>query len=253
MPDALASALATPGLIWLLCTVLAAGLVRGFAGFGSALIIMPVASSVLDPVAAVLFLTIVELLGPVPNVPSALRQATLGDIARLGLGAAVALPLGLYGLSHMSHGGFGWLVSCVVLVLLAALMAGWRYRGPMSPPLIFSTGALGGFMGGAVGLAGPPVILLYMASVLPVAVIRANFLLYLLLIDILMVTAMTAMGLLVAGPIVVGALLIVPYMLANAAGALLFNPEQERLFRAVAYAVIAASALAGLPVWSERG
>lgn len=43
--------------------------------------------------------------------------------------------------------------------------------------------------------------------------------------------------------------LAVPYLLANLAGTAMFNPNQEATYRKVAYAVIAASALSGLPLW----
>ena len=40
MPDRLNDALALPGIGWLMIVLLLAGLVRGFSGFGSALIII---------------------------------------------------------------------------------------------------------------------------------------------------------------------------------------------------------------------
>ncbi|MFK7754899.1 MAG: sulfite exporter TauE/SafE family protein [Sedimentitalea sp.] len=250
MPDLLAQALATPGLIWLAGAVMVAGLVRGFSGFGSAMIIMPAASSVFSPVGAVLFLTAVELFGPLPNLRSALNTGTLADVARLGLGAMLALPVGIWVLATLSSDVFGWSVSLVVLVLLAVIMTGWRYRGHLSPRLITGTGALGGFLSGAVGIPGPPVIMLYMASTLPISVIRANFLMYLLMIDVLMIAVIAVFGLFQAVPVVAALVLILPYMLANALGALLFDPSAERVFRWVAYAIVAASALLGLPIWS---
>jgi hypothetical protein len=43
--------------------------------------------------------------------------------------------------------------------------------------------------------------------------------------------------------------MILPYLLGNWLGAALFRPELELLYRRVAYAIIAASAILGLPVW----
>ena len=250
MPDILGQALALPGLVWMLVTVCVAGLIRGFSGFGSAMVIMPVASSVLSPVGALVFLTMVELFGPLPNLPRALREGERGDVLRLGLGVVVAMPLGVWAVSHVNAELFGWAVSCVVLILLCLLMAGWRYRGRLTPALIVGTGGLGGFLGGLTGLAGPPVIMLYVASTLPAATIRANFLLYLLIIDTLMIVSLAVFGLLETGSMVAGLLLAVPYMLANAAGAALFTPRAEPVFRVVVYGLIAVSAVLGLPLWN---
>ncbi len=250
MPDALSEALALPGLGWMLLTVIVAGLVRGFSGFGSAMIIMPVASTVFTPVGAIIFLTTVELFGPLPNLRSALHNGTRPDVARLALGAVFAMPLGVFALAHMSPQIFSWAVSVVVLGLLVVLMLGWRYHGSLTPPMVLGTGALGGFLSGSIGVAGPPVIMLYMASTLPISAIRANFLLYLLMIDGLMLGLFWVLGLFQLEPAIAGLVLTVPYMMANRMGAALFNPQSERVFRAVAYSIIAASALLGLPVWS---
>lgn len=249
MPEALAQALALPGLGWLAAVVVIAGLVRGFAGFGSAMIIMPVASTVLPPVSAIVFLTVTELVGPMPNMPAAIRDGSRGDITRLALGAILALPLGIWSLTLMSPALFGWLVSLLVLGLLGALMLGWRYHGEMTPLLVTATGGVGGFLSGSTGVAGPPVIMLYMASRLPIAVIRANFLMYLMMIDLLMLAAFWMLGLMQMAPAIMGMVLWLPYMLANMAGARLFRPDAERGFRGVAYIIIAASALSGLPFW----
>ncbi len=250
MPDLLAQAMATPGVAWLALAVIVAGLVRGFAGFGSAMIIMPVAASVLSPVEAILFMTAAELIGPLPNLPDALRQGAPREVGRLMLGVLIGMPLGLWGLSMLSPEGFGWIVSGVVLGLLVLLLAGWRYHGPLGAKLVTATGALGGFMTGFAGIAGPPVILLYMASRRPAAVIRANFLLYLLGIDLMLFAMLAATGQVVWGVLVLGLLAAVPNLIANIIGARLFDPSRERLFRAVAYIVIAASAILGLPLWN---
>ena len=47
-----------------------------------------------------------------------------------------------------------------------------------------------------------------------------------------------------------GLLAGVPNVIANIIGARLFDPKRERLFRTVAYIVIAASAILGLPLWN---
>lgn len=249
MPDLLFAAGSTSGLIWLVGAVCIAGLVRGFAGFGSAMIIMPVATSVLSPVEAVIFLVAAELLGPLPNLPAAWREGAPRDVGRLMIGAVIALPLGIWCLSLVDPTAFGWLISGIVLVLLVLLITGWRYGGALTRRLTVATGGLGGFMTGFSGIPGPPVIMLYMASRLPIAVIRANFLLYLLAIDLVLFPVLWVTGLMVWPVFILGLLVGIPNVIANMIGARLFDPQAERLFRAVAYVVIAASAIIGLPLW----
>ena len=229
MSDALASALATEGLWFLVLGAFLAGIVRGFTGFGTAMVYLPVAAQVL--------------------MPRALKEGHPADVARLGLGALVGLPFGVWVLSQVAPEVFRWSVSLVALAMLVLLISGVRYHGRLTPPLIFATGAIGGFLAGSVGLPGPPIILLYMASTLPITAIRANNMLYLILADVLLLAVLWWNGYLVVTAVMLGVLMILPYTLGNWAGARLFRPEAERLYRRAAYLIIAGSALLGLPLW----
>ncbi|MEH6645374.1 sulfite exporter TauE/SafE family protein [Sulfitobacter sp.] len=249
MPDILAAALATQGLLWLVLAVCIAGLVRGFAGFGSAMIIMPAASMVLPPVEAIIFMISTELVGPLPNVRAAWRTCTRLDLGRLLVGAVLALPLGIWALSLTDPTLFGWIVSASVFVLLGLMVSGRRLHRALTPRLTLGAGALGGFMVSFAGLPGPPVIMLYMASKLPISVIRANFQLYLLAIDLMLFGVFWLLGMMNWSIVVLGLLVGIPNVIANMVGARLFDPSSERIFRTVAYLVIAVSATVGLPLW----
>ena len=249
MSDAVAAAWATEGLGWLFLAVAVAGVVRGFSGFGTALVYVPVAATVLPPVWTLITLVMIDLIGPLPHLPRALRDGHRRDMLRLGLGAVVALPFGVLALSQLPEAPFRWAVSLLALALLLPLVAGWRYRGVLSPAMVTGVGVLGGGLAGSTGLAGPPVIMLYMASTHGPAAIRANLILYLLLVDVLMMTVFGLNGMLSAVPLAIGGLLLPVYLLANLAGAAIFRPERERTYRAAAYVIIAGSALSGLPLF----
>ena len=246
---ALGDALATDGLWFLITAATVAGLVRGFAGFGTAMIFLPVAGQVLGPFAAITVLVVMDLLGPLPNVPRAWRDAKRGDLAFLIAGLVLLTPLGVLVLTRISPETFRFSVSVLALILLVILISGYRYRGRVTRGLIFGTGAAGGFLGGAAGLPGPPVILFYMASPNPPAVIRANNLLYLLAADVVLLVIFGTRDLLRADAVILGLIVMIPYLLANIAGAAIFRPDSERMYRAVGYAVIAVSAIQGLPIF----
>ncbi|MGR3758259.1 MAG: TSUP family transporter [Tranquillimonas sp.] len=238
-----------PGLAWIVAAACLAGIVRGFSGFGTAMVYLPVAGQWLTPFEALTTLAAMDLVGPLPNVPRALRDGDPPDVLRLAAGLVLALPAGLLTLSLVPAEAFRYAVSLLALGLLAVLAAGLRYHGPMSPRLVLGTGAAGGFLAGTAGMPGPPVILLYMASPLPVSAIRANTLLYLLLADMALLAAMTLGGVLEPGALWLGLVLILPYTLANIVGAALFRPDRARAYRTIAYGIIALSALNGLPLF----
>jgi uncharacterized membrane protein YfcA len=229
---------------------LLAGIVRGFSGFGTALVFLPIAGIVLDPVSAVATVALMDLAGPVPVLVRVRKDVHGRDLARLVGGAIVALPLGLFLLTMVSSSIFRVTVSGISLAMLVLLMAGWRYRGALPHWGVVSIGGASGFLGGIAGVPGPPVIFAYMASTKPARVIRANISTYLYAYDWSVVMILSLAGRIDLPLVVSGLVLTLPNMVGNLTGAALFSPERERVFRAVAYVLIAGVALAGLPFWN---
>jgi len=249
MPEMLVSALAVPGLVWLVSGALVAGVVRGFAGFGTAMIYLPVAGQFLSPFEALTTLICMDLIGPIPNVPRALRDGDQSDLVRLGTGLVFGVPIGVYALSLVAPEVFRYGVSTIAIILLVLLISGVRYSRQLPGRMIVATGGLGGILAGSTGLPGPPVIMLYMASKHPPQVIRANSMLYLLTADFVMLGVLALFGHLVISAIGLGLVLAVPYLLGNLAGAAIFNPAREKVYRVAAYSIIAISAINGLPLF----
>lgn len=249
MPEALAAALAFDGLGWLLAGTVLAGLVRGFSGFGTALIYMPIAGQVMPPIWALTTLVIMDVFGPIPNLPRARRDGDMREVALLTCAMALALPVGLMILASIRPEIFRYAVSLLALLVPFLLLAGLRYRGALTKPLLLVTGGVSGFLGGIVGVPGPPVILLYLASTKAAAQVRANILVYLFAFDIVLIALLALQNRLESVPVMIGLLLAPPVILANMAGAAIFRPEQERVYRAAAYIIIAAAAISGLPLW----
>jgi uncharacterized membrane protein YfcA len=135
-------------------------------------------------------------------------------------------------------------------VTLAALVAGWRMRAAPGTTTRLGVGAATGLVGGATGLTGPVVILLNLGAGAPASVTRANTLVFLTLSALLLLPHLWLQGLLRPEALWLGLLLVVPYALGNRIGQALFDPGAEAIYRRVAYAIIAASALVGLPIWT---
>ena len=237
------------GLPVLVLAAFVAGIVRGFAGFGTAMVFVPIAALVVEPIYAILIMMIFDLFGPIALLPRAWRDGEPRDVGLLGIGAIIGLPFGVYLLTQLDPVVFRWLVSLLALSLLVLLVSGWRYSNPLGNMMTGIVGVISGFLSGVAALPGPPVIMSYMSSPRPPQVIRGNMIMYLFLVDILTLIVFAIKGLLVLIPLAVGAVLAVPYGTAGLIGQKIFNPDKEHIYRWVAYVMIAFSALAGLPVW----
>lgn len=250
MPEGFSAALALPGLWGLLGAVMVAGLVFGFAGFGAALIFLPVAVALVPPELAVAAFSVSALSSLVTVVPRAFGQTDKRALGQLLLAAMLSFPLGVWVLRVGDEIAIRWAVSGVVLVTLAALVAGWRMRAAPGPVARLGVGAATGIVGGATGLTGPVVILFNLGAGAPAAVTRANTLVFLTFSALLLLPHLWVQGLLRPEALWLGLLLVLPYAVGNRIGQALFDPGAEAIYRRVAYAIIAASALVGLPVWT---
>ena len=219
-------ALSFDGLPLLIFAVMLAGLVRGFAGFGTALVFVPLAAMVVSPVWTIVIMFVFDVFGPIPLLPRAWRDSEPRDIGLLGIGALIGLPCGIYFLTRIDPITFRWMVSGLSITMLALLLSGWRYRNPLNAIMTSFIGCISGFM-----------------------MIRGNTMIYLFFVDIVAFLMFLTKGLLAALPLVIGLLMVVPYTIAGLIGARIFNPEKEHIYRRVAYVLIAGSAILGMPIW----
>lgn len=244
-----AEALSHPALGHFLIAALAAGLVRGFCGFGAALLFVPVAARFEAPVSVIVLLIMMDLLGPLPVIARAWREAERVRPMRMALGGAFGVPIGLWALTQADPTAFRWVSSSLAFLLLLALISGWRYRGQPGPRFDLGVGGVSGLMGGFSGLAGPPVILFFLGGPDEATRIRANIILFFFFMEFVSITNFAARGLLATEMVVLGLLLALPYTAAIVAGAALFRWRGDAFFRAVAYLLIAVAALSGLPLF----
>lgn len=153
-----------------------AGLVRGFSGFGSAMIFVPIVGALQTPAVAVVLLFLVDTAVSLPLLPPAFARCAWREVAPLGLGAALLVPAGVELLLWADPTTLRWTISLRVLVFTAVLASGWRRRGEASVPATFLIGASAGLGGGLASLYGPPVVLFWLSGHQDAAIVRANIL-----------------------------------------------------------------------------
>ena len=128
MPDWLLAGTEVPGLGWLMALTVLAGVVYGFAGFGAALIFMPLATTLIPPILAVACFSVVAMSSVFTVLPQAWRTADRPAAMTMLIAALCLTPLGIWVLRTTDVTILRWAVSAVVLATLLALLTGWRYR-----------------------------------------------------------------------------------------------------------------------------
>ena len=106
------------GIYWILVAAFLAGIVRGFTGFGTALLFIPLVAQVLTPIEAVFVMILFDFIGVLPTVPRALKDGNPKDVLRLGIGMLITTPFGLFALYLMSQSSFRLIASVTILSLM---------------------------------------------------------------------------------------------------------------------------------------
>ncbi|MEM7520751.1 MAG: TSUP family transporter [Pseudomonadota bacterium] len=250
MPDAIAAALASAGLFPLGLAYLVAGVIRGFTGFGTALIVVPVAGIYLNPADILLMIGVSGILSNLLLVPEAWRVGDRGEVGTLALAAMVAVPIG-FGLQSVIDGVLiRWVVAAVAFVTLVAVVSGWQWRGKLGTGGLTSIGLGAGVVGGLTALTGPIAIMFYLANARRAVAVRANMIMFLGAIDILLLVNVSVAGTFTWAVFWFSIIVSVPYMASIMIGKALFDPDKEQLYRWAAYLVVFAALVTGLPIWT---
>jgi uncharacterized membrane protein YfcA len=224
------------------------GTARGFSGFGSALIFMPLASSLAAPRLIAALLLIIDFVGSLPLLPGGWRKADRRATSIIVAGALVGVPVGTWLLTRLDPVTTRWIISGFVTALLLLLLSGWRYRGPDRLALSVGIGALSGFCSGLAQTGGPPIVGYWLGRPIASDIARANIILFFAASDFFSVVSYAASGLLSRDAILFSLVIGPVYAVGIRFGTLLFGRASERLFRGICYALIALAVLFGLPV-----
>lgn len=234
-------------LVALAVAVFAAGLARGFAGFGNGMIIAPAAAALYGPKAALVIILVLDSLPVIPVTIPAFRLANWRQLLPILAGACLLLPVGIWVLKNGEIVFLRWLISAIIFTCVAVLWTGWRYRGPRSVPIASAVGAMSGFLNGLAAIPGPPVIVYWVASTASAATVRANLLVFLFFSAYISGANIWAAGLLTADAVMTGVAVAPVYFLAIAAGWMLFGKASERTYRIITFVLILFSATLALP------
>lgn len=238
----------TTSLAAAICAIsFVSGTARGFSGFGSALIFMPLASSLASPKLVAALLLIIDLVAAMPLLPNAWRQADRKATSIMVAGALIGVPVGTYFLTRLEPVTTRWIISSFVAALLVLLLSGWRYRGKDHASISVGIGGLSGFCSGLAQTGGPPIVGYWLGRPIPSTIARANILLFFGASDLFSAVAYAASGLINADAVKFALVVGPVYAVGVWFGASLFGRASESVFRAICYALIASAVIIGLP------
>lgn len=236
-------------MVFVMAAAAIAGTARGFSGFGGALIFVPLASTAIGPRLASALLLVIDGLLTVGMLPNAFRNANRREVFTMASGALVGVPLGTALLALAPTLVVRWTICCIVLLLLAFLISGWRYHGRPKTGLTVGVGGLAGLFGGAAQMSGPPVVAYWLGGAFPPLTVRANLVLYFAVSSVISATSYLLAGLLTLQVLALACVTGPAYGFGLFAGSKLFGLASEKTFRWICFGLIACAALISLPIF----
>jgi hypothetical protein len=239
----------SPAAFWTLVAAAAlGGLVRGFTGFGFAMVFVPIATIVVGPSKAAALIWLIDIPFAWPLAAASFTRVAWREIFPLLIGATLAAPFGVWLLVTADPATARWIVAAAILAAVAALATGWRWRGRPGAPLSLGVGGLSGAASGLAQLGGMPLAIFWLSSQTgDPRQTRHNMNGFFALMPLVTGYLYVRQGILTVEMAWMALPLCLPYGIALFAGSRLFAAASERVFRRAAYAVIAAAALMALP------
>ncbi len=165
-----------PGLelLALLVIVYLAGIIRGFTGFGSALLVVPALSMLFGPVQAVVIEVLIEIPISLGLLPTVLREAERRTVLPMLVMFVIFVPVGAYLLTVFDPQAVKILISVFVLIMVIVIWQQRRMVAMLSSRATLAVGIASGVSQGLTGMAGPLFVTALMARGEAPALTRAN-------------------------------------------------------------------------------
>lgn len=222
-----------------LATATVAGVLRGFTGFGFALAAVPALTLVATPIEVVPCVMLLQVVAGVQLLGRTWHAVDWAAIRPLLVAALVATPFGTVLLDEVPADPMRALIGVAVLAAVLALGSGARVTREPTLTARLAIGALSGLLNGSTAMAGPPVILYFLATQRSAASSRASLLTYFFALSVAGAASVIVAGMVTWRTLLLAALMFPALTLGNALGDRLFARAPGAAYRRIATAALA--------------
>ncbi|MEI6800508.1 MAG: sulfite exporter TauE/SafE family protein [Pseudomonadota bacterium] len=233
------------GLGWMAITILVAGFVRGYSGFGFSALTIASSALVTNPLHFVAVVVLWETVMTLQALSGIWNDVDWRRVGLLLVGAMVGMPLGIWALTSISEDAARGVISAYVLTMSLILLAGWKLRGTVGPLANLGAGLVSG-LANAPGMGGLPVAAFFAAQAMSPAVFRATLVAYFPLLDLYSTPIYWWGGMVTWDTLRIGLIGLPLVVLSNWLGSRHFLRTDPQDFRRFAILLLAGLAALGL-------
>jgi uncharacterized membrane protein YfcA len=218
-------------MIFFCATVMVAGYVRGYGGFGFSMITVAALSLFSAPAQVVPVVLLLEVAASLFLLPGIWRLVDWPILSWLLAGVAAGTPVGVWILGSVPPAPMKMAVAVIIFSMALLLRQGFVVKRRLKRPETMAAGLASGVLNGAAAIGGPPAILFFFSSPVGAAVSRASLIAFFLVTDILAAGLCTAAGLMTIGHAGQAAILALPTAAGLFLGKLAFVRTPEPVFK----------------------
>lgn len=212
--------------------ILGAGVIRGYSGFGFAMICAITLSFIFPPSQFTPVILCLDVVASSWLFYKVRKQVDWKGLKFIGFGALLTLPLGSLALIVVPMNYMRIFISLVIICLCAGLLKNKKQFKSTGRGTTIGVGMISGFLTGVAAIGGPPIILFYFSSDRSVSVSRASMIAFFLIVDSLALVSSACYGLLNRQTLVLSVSLIIPLIIGIWVGNFLFGKfSNEAAFR----------------------
>jgi uncharacterized protein len=213
-----------------LCIFVAA-FIRGFTGFGLAVVGVPLLSLFFAPAEIVPSIMILALLAGAQLIPKIWRSVDWKLLLPTLAGTAIGTPLGTWLLAGVSADLMRVLIGAAVLAAALAMQLGFRFSKRPPAGVNAGFGVVAGLTGGAAAMPGPSVIFLFLAAPIAHEAGRATLVLFFQASQAMSAVSAAFGGLLTLSSLILGAVLVPAMLIGNWLGDRVFDKASAKTYR----------------------
>ncbi len=211
--------------------IIFSGFIRGFLGFGSGLITIPILSFLYSPIFAVVFNIIIEIPTTIYLTFIGLKNCKFREISLMFISMMLMIPIGTIFLISVEEQIIKILMSILVIFFVILIASGWRLKSKITKFVLVIGGIVSGLMQGSTGMGGPPFATILLSKGDNDKITRGNILIMSSGIVISTLISMYFFNLFSFELLITGVLASPIYIMASYIGSIFFNTSGKKYFR----------------------
>jgi len=232
--------------IFLILIISFSGFIRGFLGFGSGLITIPLLSFLYTPIFAIVFNIIIEIPTTIYLTFVGARTCKFRENSPMFISVIIAIPIGTMFLISINEQFVKIIMSILVIFFAILIASGWRLKSAVTKFVLIVGGLISGLIQGVTGMGGPPFVTILLSKGDSDDVTRGNILIMSTGIVISTVITMYYFNLFSQNLLLTGLIASPFYIFASFIGSHFYNISGSKYYRNISLLILGIIGIATL-------